>query len=54
MKDQLEHIVLTTLAAYGLIKIFEGLFERPRPTVIVVQADQDLVRDLLDEGDGES
>ena len=48
MNERTEQIILTTLAAYGLLKLLEGLIPtRPRPTVLVVDAET--ARDLLDD-----
>ncbi|GGB80505.1 MULTISPECIES: hypothetical protein [Deinococcus] len=48
MNNRTEEIILTTLAAYGLLKLLEGLIPtRPRQTVLVVDADT--ARELLDD-----
>lgn len=54
MRDRLEHILLTSLAAYGLVTLLEGFLCPPRPRVIVLDHEtaQEL-RAVLDEEDGE-
>lgn len=48
MRDNAESILVTSLAAYGLLKIIEGLLCPPRPRVIVVDGDAaDYLRELL-------
>ncbi|WP_156103428.1 hypothetical protein [Deinococcus sp. YIM 77859] len=50
MRDNAEHILMTSLAAYGLLKIIEGFLSPPRPRVIVVDGDAtDYLRDLLQD-----
>lgn len=50
--DRFEQQVLIGLAAFGLIKMFEEMFERPRrPEIVVVVADQDTVNDLRELAD---
>lgn len=53
--NRAEEILLTSLAAYGLLKILEGILcPAPRPVVVVVDAEMAAeLRELLDDEDEE-
>lgn len=51
MKDSAEHILLTTLAAYGLLKLLEELFPPRRARVVVVAATPETLAEVLEQGE---